>query len=198
MLRGVVRTAFQLSVIGGLLAIVLIFVFERQVDNAIELMGYDGSVVSYVPFIRNLHSRFSLYYSGVANLDTAHFHMLDLALLLSLAVWGAWLMVGIIFLKRCDDDFRLFYARMWERYRGRHLALCVSWVFVLSCPVILSTTPRIPVTNPELLLMFTYIPRFYFCITALSYFVGGLLFGLTVLLLVWKTFRLIRPYFVAL
>src|SRR5665213_1138535 len=153
MLRGAARTAFQLSVIGGLLAILLMFVFERQVDNALQLIGYDRSVVSYVPFIRNLHLRFGLYYRGAANLDIARFHMLDLALLLSLTVWGAWLMAGIIFLRKCDDDFRLFCARVWERYRGRHLALCVSWVFVLSGPVILSTTPRIPVTNPELLSM---------------------------------------------
>ncbi len=199
MLRGVVRTAFQLSVIGGMLTILLMFVFERQVDNALELIGYDRSLVSYVPFIRNLHLRFVLYYSGVANLDVAHFHMLDVALLLSMTVWGAWLTAGIIFLKRCDDDFRLFCVRVWERYRGRHLALCVSWVFVLSCPVILSTMPRMPVTNPELLLMFTYIPRFYFFMIALAYFLsGGLLFGLSILLLVWKAFRLIRPCFVVL
>src|SRR5665213_3433066 len=77
MLRGAARTAFQLSVIGGLLAILLMFVFERQVDNALQLIGYDRSVVSYVPFIRNLHLRFGLYYRGAANLDIARFHMLD-------------------------------------------------------------------------------------------------------------------------
>jgi hypothetical protein len=196
MLRGSVKTAFQLSVIGGMLAILLIFVFERQVDSAIELIGYDRLVVSYLPFIRNLHLRFMLYYDRAANLDIAHFHMLDLALLLSLNVWGAWLMAGIIFLKKRDDEFRLFCARVWERYRGRHLALYVSWVFVLSCPIILSVLPRVPVTNPEIRCILTYVPIFYFFTIATSYFLGGLLFGLSVLLLVWKAFRLIRSYFV--
>jgi len=192
MLRGAVRVAFQLSIIGGVLVIILMFVFERQVDSALGLIGYDRSVVSYVPFIMHLHLRFVVYYSGVANLDIAHFHMLDVALLLSLTVWGAWLMAGIICLKKCDDDFRLFCDRVWKRYRARYLALCVSWVFVLSCPIILSVVPIVPVTNPELLLIFTYIPRFYFFTIALSYFLGGLLFGLSILLLVWTALRLIR------
>jgi hypothetical protein len=148
--RSMPRRIIRPLLAGGIFAILLMFVFERQVDNALELVGYDRNFISYFPFVRNLHSRFALYYRGAENLDIAHFHMLDVAVSLSIIVWGAWLSARIIFLIY-DNGLQLSFKPLVERFRGSVLFLLLSWIFVLSGPVILSITPRVPVTNPEML-----------------------------------------------
>jgi hypothetical protein len=196
--RGIVRVAVRPLLAGGIFAILLMFIFEREVDSALELAGYDRNFISYFPFVRNLYFRFVLYYRGAGNLDVAHFHMLDVTVLLSIVVWGGWLTAGFIFLKY-DNGFQLFCNRVAERFRGRELFLYFSWIFALSGPIILSITPRVPVTNPEMLFLLTYIPRLYFFVVAIAYyFFGGFLYSLSILFVVWKVFCQNRPRLVAL
>jgi hypothetical protein len=176
--------------VGGVGAILLMFAFERQFDSVLELAGYDRNVVSYISFVRNIHSRFVLYYRESANLDIAYFHMLDVVVLLSVVAWGCWLTAAIIFLRRCDDEIRSFCQRVFERFRGRLLFLCFAWAAGLSSPIILTICPRKPLTNPEMLLLLRYVPKAYFLTVALSYYwCGGFLFSLSILLLIWKMTR---------
>jgi hypothetical protein len=187
--RRILRIAIRPFLYEGTVVILLMFLFEQQVDGALGLVGYDRNIVSYFAIVRSIHSRFVLYYDGAANLDPAHFHMLDLVLLLSIVVWGTWLTTGIICLNKYDQDLRLFSTRVLDRFRGRRLFLCFSWMFVLSSPIILSITPRIPLVNPEMHFILDHIPKVYFFAVALSYWIGGFLFGLSILLIVWKVWR---------
>jgi len=116
--------------------------------------------------------------------------MLDVALLLSIIVWGTWLTVGIVFVKKYEGEYQSFCIRVYERFRGRQVFLYFSWVFALSWPIILSITPRVPITNPEMLFLMTHLPKVYFFAVALSYYLcGGFIFSLSILLLVWKALR---------
>ena len=188
--RGMIIKAMRPLFYKGTLAILLMFIFERQVDSALQLMGYDINIVSYFALVRDIHSRFVLYFDGAEKLDLAHFHMLDVALLLSIIVWGAWLTAGIVFLKKYDNDLRLLCVRLFERFQGRRLFLYFSWMFALSWPIILSNTPRTSLANPEMLFIVNHIPKVYFFAIALSYYLcGGFLLSLSVLLIVWKLHR---------
>ena len=187
-------SAFRFLLVGGLFALLLMFIFEQQVDNALGLVGYSGNFVSCFPFVKNLYFHLVSSNNRLANLDVAHFHMLDVALWLSTVVWGIWLTTGIISLKKYDNAFRLFLPLMSERYRGRRTFMYFSWIFMLSGPVILSIPPRTPLDNPEILFVLTHIPKFYFLVVALSYyFCGGFGFSLLALFLIWKIFRQNRP-----
>jgi hypothetical protein len=110
---------------------------------------------------------------------------------------GAWLSARIIFLIY-DNGLQLSFKPLVERFRGSVLFLLLSWIFVLSGPVILSITPRVPVTNPEMLFLLAHVPRFYFFVVALGYWFGGFLYSASMLFLVWKVFRQNRPRLIAL
>lgn len=188
--KGLIRTALRVLLAGGICAIVLMFVFEEQVDGALRWVGYDGNVVSNFAVVRGLHSRFSLYYMGAASLSIAHFHMLDVVLYSTIVVWGAWLAYGVAFISRYDNELRLFSSYVLQRYRGRRLYLCCSWIFMLSGPIIVSLTPGKRITNPELLFVLAHVPKLSFFIVALAYYLcGGFLWCLSILLLVWMLYR---------
>ena len=176
--------------VGGFVLILLMFVFEQQVGEALGLIGYDSNSVSYFPFVKNMYLQLASS-NRLASIDVTHFHLLDVVLWLSIAVWGSWLAAGIIFLDRYDPMLGSGFSRLSERYRGRRLYLYFCWIFMLSGPVVMSIPPRLD--NPEVRYVLTHIPKFYFFLVALTYyFCGGLLLSFSVLLLIWfisKTFR---------
>ena len=175
-------------VVGGSVLILLMFLFERQVDNALRIVGYNDSFVSYFPFVRNIYFRLVSSHK-LASIDAAHFHLLDVAVCLTVAVWGIWLALGVIFIKRYDAGFRVGLLYLLEGYRGRRVVMYFSWIFALLAPIIISLPPRLPLDNPELLFVLRQIPGFYFFAIALSYYVcGGFLLGLSILILIWKMF----------
>ena len=167
------------------LSILLIFVFEHRVDGALRLVGYEEKFVSCFPFIRNMY--FPLATSNkLGGIDIAHFHLLDFALWLTIAVWGIWLAVGIFLLNHYDRGL----SRLSELYRGRWLQVYLSWIFLLGCPVIMSIPLRTPLYNPELLFVLRHAPRFYFFTIAFTYYLcGGFLLTFLILLLIWNVFR---------
>jgi hypothetical protein len=190
MVKGLIRTALRFLLAGGICAIVLMFVFEEQVDYALRWVGYDGNVLSNFSVVRGLHSRFALNYEGTASLSMAHFHMLDVVLYLTMIVWGAWLAYGVIFIRRYDNELRLFSAHILERYRGRRVYLYLSWIFMLFGPIVVSIMPVERVTNPEILFILAHAPKLYFSFVALTYyFFGGFSWSLSILLLVWRLYR---------
>jgi hypothetical protein len=183
--------------VGGILVILLMFVFERQLDDALSAFGYNDDFLSYFPFIKPMYLRF-LSSKKTANIGVAHFHILDLVLWLSIAVWGTWLTVVTINFKHYDDGFRLGLSRVSERYRGQRPFLYISCIFMLFTPVLLTIQPKPLANNPEFLFILTYIPQFYFFVVALSYyFIGGLL-SMLILILLWKLFWQDRPIDVVL
>lgn len=175
-------------VVGGSILILLMFLFERQVDIALRIVGYSDNFVSYFPFIRNIYFRLVSSHK-LASIDVAHFHLLDVAVCLTVAVWGVWLALGVIFIKRYDAGFRVGLLDLLEGYRGRRVVMYFSWIFALSAPIIMSIPPRLPLDNPELLFVLRHIPGFYFFAIGLSYYVcGGFMLALSILVLIWKTF----------
>jgi hypothetical protein len=170
----------------------LMFVFEHQVDNALRLVGYDSNFVSSFSFLKNLYFHLSSS-KRIVRLDVVHFHILDVVLWLSIFVGGSWLALGIIFIRKIDSRVRLGLARLSERCRGRRLIVFLSWIFMLSGPIVLSMPPREPLDNPEILFVLNHIPQFYFFFIAQCYyFCGGFMLSLTILLLVWHVLNLSR------
>jgi hypothetical protein len=170
----------------GVLAILLMFLFERQTNDVLRLAGYNDEFVSYFPFVRNNYFTF-ISSKKTASISVAHFHILDVVVWLSIIVWGAWLADGIFRLRQCDNGFRLAVARVLERYRGRRLILYITWLFMLLGPIIVSIQPKPLADNPEMRLILTYIPQIYFLVVALTYYIcGGFLLGFSILLLIWK------------
>jgi hypothetical protein len=181
-------------VVGGSALILLMFVFERQVDSALQLVGYNDNFVSYFPFIGNIYFRLVSSHK-LASVDVAYFHLLDVAVCLTVAVWGIWLMLGVIFLNRHGAAVRVGLSYALEGYRGRRPLIYFTWIFMLSTPIIMSIPPRLPLDNPELLFVLRHIPGFYFFGIALTYYIcGGFVLGLSLLLLIWKTFYQNRPH----
>jgi hypothetical protein len=192
-------SVFRHLLVGGIFVLLSIFIFEQQVDNALGLVGYNGNFVSYFPFVKNMYFHLIASNRRIANLDVAHFHMLDVALWLSIVVWGTWLTAGIISLKKYDNAFRLFLPLMSERYRRRLRFMYFSWAFMLLGPIILSIPPSAPLENPEILFVLANIPRFYFFVIALSYYLcGGFGFSFLILFLIWRFFHQNRPNVVLL
>ena len=189
MLRRKKAIPLRVLLVGGMLSILLMFLFERQADDVLSLIGYNDNFVSYFPFVKNMYFHF-IASKKTANISVAHFHILDVVVWLSIVAWGSYLAAGIIHLRLYDDGFRLGLARLSEQYRGRRLILYISWLFLLSCPILLSIQPKPLANNPEMLFVLTYIPEFYFFVVALSYyFCGGFLLSFSIFLFIWKVFH---------
>jgi hypothetical protein len=188
----VTRIPFRYLLVGGMFVILLMFVFEQQIEHALELFGYNDDFVSHFPFLKNMYFNF-VSSKKTTNISVVHFHMLDIALCLSIAVWGTCLTTVIINFKHYDNGFRLGLSRISERYRGRRLILYISWIFMLCGPIIVSIQPKPLADNPELRFLLTYIPRFYFFVVAQTYYLGGCFWSFSILILIWKLFWQDRP-----
>jgi hypothetical protein len=131
------RIPFRYLLVGGMLVILLMFIFERPVDGVLKLFGYDDGFVSYFPFVKSMYFHFKSS-KKTSDISVTHFHLLDLALCLSIVVWGACLTAVIIHFKRYDDGFRIGLARISENYRKRSSVLYFCWVLMLCGPILVS------------------------------------------------------------
>ena len=186
------KIPFRYLLAGGILVILLMFLFERQVDVLLRVFGYNDDFLSYFPFVQNMYLRFVLV-KKTANISAAHFHILDLVLWLSVVVWGTCLVAVILNFKHYDDGFRLAVSRLSERYRGQRSFLYIVWIFMLFGPIILSIQPKPLANNPEFRLVLTYVPQFYFFIVAISYYFAACAWSMSILILIWKLFWQDRP-----
>jgi hypothetical protein len=185
------RVVFSYFVIGPFFGFALLFAFDQQLDSVLRLVGYDDNSASYFPFIRDLHSYF-VASPSLGHVDIAYFHMLDVVLWLSIAVWGTWFATGIVFIRQYDDFFRVFLYHMSKRHRGRRLVVYLSWIWVLLIPFVLTfgSMKAKLLRDPQIIFFIARLPKLFFLILAWAYYYcGGLAFSLIALFFIWKIFR---------
>lgn len=128
--RAISRYVFS----GTLLAVALAFVFDELANRLLHLVGYSNLFVSSFPPIRNLY--FYLSSSGaMESVSIADFHILDIFLWWSIALWALRLVTGLLYLKEHDDLYRVLSNHLAEQYPGGHrLVLYVLAALAIFAP----------------------------------------------------------------
>jgi hypothetical protein len=188
--RGLVTVVFGYFLMGMFFALILMFAFEQMVDNVLWAIGYDTNTVSYFPFLRDLYSHLRAS-PRIGDLNLTYFHILDIAVSLSILVWGVWLAIGILFLKQYDAYFGVAVPRIVASYERKRFVLYVGWSLMLSSPFLVTYLLMQPklTHDPEIAWLITNHPKVLFFILAMMYHFGGFLISFTVLFLAWKIFR---------
>lgn len=173
---------------------IFVFVFHQQIDGVLQLLGYDAKFVSYFPFLRTLYARLdaSVWLNHVS---VTYFHVLDATLWLSLAIWGARLAAGLIFLKQYDDLYLAFSIRTKGVPRERVYVAYAGTLWLFVTPFFINYAlmqPKI-LNDPEVLFIVTSSPTVYFLSLAVIYFFTAGFVAEVSLFLLWKFLRQKRP-----
>jgi len=96
----------------------LMCMFERKADAILGLFGYSKEFASSFPFIKALYLNVVF---TVARIDIGYFHILDVALWVSLVAWTIWLIVGIVLLKAYDPAFRRVFSAVLSSRLAVHV-----------------------------------------------------------------------------
>lgn len=100
--RDLNRFIYRFAYTRMLILFVVLFLFDRQVDRLLDLVGYRSDFVSYFPFLRALHAHL-ISTVGIENVSAAYFHVLDACLWMAIAVWGTRLIAGLFLLRVCPE-----------------------------------------------------------------------------------------------
>jgi hypothetical protein len=164
----------------------LIFLFGRQLDNFLWWVGYDSQFVSHFFFLRDQYS----YWIGDKRYDqigVEPFHMLEITIWLSLALWGTRFLAGIIFLKQYDKLY-MEMDRMVDGKARMYIAL-VFGIFVLYVVIELQEF----VNSGAVLLALKQTPKLFFYVISLTYCGGIGMVAKPALFFAWERFRKNRP-----
>jgi hypothetical protein len=167
------------------------FLFAQEVDKVLDLIGYDTHVISEFSFIRGWYLRLTEF-PPTRNIDLAYFHVLDLTIWLTIAVWANWLVTGVIFLKQYD----LFFGGVARRLAKVHRAqLFLFLMAVIAMPFALNYGPRPSrlLRDPIIAWFITQVPMLSFTFFAFIYFVYGFVITFIALFILWKLFRQMWP-----
>jgi hypothetical protein len=192
--RDLRRILYPYVLIGAFVLLTVMLLFAPQVDIAMRLLGYEADVVSYFPFLRIFYFRL-LSYNLIPAAAVSYFHILDVALLLSLAVWGFRLAAGIIFLKQYDDLYLKLSRRLAETPRGRLFCAFLGVIVLLQLPLgttYLMIQPKV-FSAPEFVLLMAYLPAVYFLMFAALFWLSGFFVSELLLFLLWIVVRRYRP-----
>lgn len=170
--------------------LVLVCVFEREVETVLGMFGYSNEFVSSFPFIKafylNVTSTEALGRTGIG-----YFHILDAALWVSIMAWTIWLIVGVVLLRGYDPFFRRLLAILLPRFGGSRLS--VNLILAVPLPMFLfiahASAQTKMVAIPEIFLFLKYAPGAFIFLLATTYYYGVVLSAVSILFFIWKLFR---------
>ncbi len=168
----------------------ILILFAKPLDFALRPLGYDNGFVSYFPFVRYLHSHL-ISFNENAHPDIAYFHVLDLTVWMSVAVWGSRLVAGVVFLKRYDALYLMVSRRLSKMPLGLRCAFYagVAWgVLVTFAITYVPVQPKM-LRDPEVNFVISYLPGAFIFLFATAYYVLGFLLTELALFLLWKLVR---------
>lgn len=186
---GITRFIFRYSFILIPLIFFPMFLFAHEIDRALDLVGYDSQFVSEFPFIRGWYLRMTEF-PATRNVELAYFHVLDLAMSLTIAVWASWLVTGIVFLKQYDHFFQIMGGRLLAPHP---VQLSLSFITALALPFILYYGTGSSKIMHDIAWCITELPILFFTFVAFAYFVYGYIATFGVLFILWKIFRGMWP-----
>jgi hypothetical protein len=163
----------------------ILLIFAKPLDDLLRPLGYDHDLVSHFPFV--------LYSQLISINKNAHiyFHILDVTVWMSVAVWGTRLIAGAIFLKQYDALYLTVSRRLSDTPLGvRYVFYAGVVLFVLAIFTIafVPTQPKM-LHDPETNFVVSYLPGVFTFLFALMYYVWGFVFTESALFLLWKIFR---------
>jgi hypothetical protein len=179
--------------------VAILFLLAKPLDNALRPLGYNDGFVSYFPFVRYLYSHL-ISFNENAHPDIMYFHVLDVTVWMSVAVWGSRLVAGIIFLKQYDYVYWTVSRRLSNILltRGHQLRctlytsiLYVSIFWVLLTPFVityLGVDQKI-LLDPVVNFLVSSFPAMFVFLFASLYFIWGFIFTEPALFLLWKVVR---------
>ncbi len=159
----------------------LVLIFERQVDACLHLLGYDDRFVSHFGFIESQY-RFLVDSRALPDISVAHFHMLEIAAWLAVAVAGAVLLSAARLIWRYEGPYQMFYDRLSEDDKTR-LVLAVMF-FLPLLAFVLSSMAAQSEARPYFSIM-QHAPRAYFFMVAAGYGLFAWLTSLSMVMFGW-------------
>lgn len=178
------RASYSLMLITwGIMAAV--FIFERQVEAALQLLGYGSNFVSHFAFIRNQY--YYLINSGtLPNVSVAHFHMIEIATWLAVVVASTVFLPGAAILLWSDNaPYRLSYDMIVRLKAGKRLKLiCGFFILFPLAGFVLSSMPTQSKAKPFFLIM-KDAPRLYFFMLSAAYSLFAWMSALSIMILCW-------------
>jgi hypothetical protein len=192
--RDLRRILYPYVLVGIFALLTVMLLFAPLFDSALRLLGHEADVVSYFPFLRIFYFRL-LSYNLIPATAVSYFHILDVALWLSLAVWGGRLAAGIVALKQYDDLYLKLLRRLAGTPRGQLFVLFLGAVLLVQSPLgttYLMIQPKV-FSAPEFILLMTYLPAVYFLMFGTLFWFGGFILSELLVFLLWVVVRRLWP-----
>lgn len=188
--RDLNRFIYRFAYAGALILFVLLFLFSQQIDHLLTVLGYNSDFVSYFPFLRALYAHL-ISSVRVAHLSTAYFHILDVCLCVSLAIWGGRLTAGVFFLRQYDGFYRGVSLAIARTPRLKVYGGLLGAILILLTPFFLTWDLMRPDTlkNPETILVLNLLPSAFFLSLAVMYFFCTGVAVEVSLFLLWRILR---------
>ncbi|MGA9949989.1 MAG: hypothetical protein WBQ24_17200 [Xanthobacteraceae bacterium] len=159
-------------------------------DIALRPLGYDDGFVSYFPFVRYLYSHLISFNENYRP-DIIYFHVLDITVWMSIAVWGIRLVTGTIFLKQYDALYLIVSRRLSDMPLGLRWAFYGGLAWVVLATFAITYVPVQPkmFRDPEINFVVSHFPGAFVFLFASTYYVFGFLLTEPTLFLLWKLVR---------
>jgi hypothetical protein len=193
MISTMISNVFSLSLIIVPILFIVMFVLEQPVDDALALIGYNDTFIASFPFVRDQY----LYLTAtrkIANISVAHFHILDIAVWLSVFMSSARLATIFIFFKYFDIPFQRVSFILSHDKKSTFSAIPPIYRAWLVIVIIVAgfwpmTDIRFQVRVHEWFYVMREFPKVYFCLLSICYYVVSVFTSTICSYLIWKIFR---------
>jgi hypothetical protein len=168
----------------------ILLVFAKLLDGALRPLGYNDAFVSYFAFVRYLYSHLISFNENYRPY-IIYFHVLDITVWISVAVWGIRLVTGVVFLRQYDALYLIVSRRLSKMPLGFRWAFYSSVIWGASAILAITYVPVQPemLRHLEINFLVSYLPAAFVFLFALTYYVSGFLITEAALFLLWKLVR---------